>query len=325
MSKVNSVGSLLAHPVETKEEKATGSSVGGTVWGSLMNAANKVTDTISSLTTNNSSSHQLTRAVSAPPRDEAISDIQDSDPNRLSTDLTASNPTDDSGDAFRTKAIDTLGQGELSLSELGFESDAGNAHNSSEELLSTADLSRKNSGGEAAVHPDMSSPSLDAVSAPRLHPRRQIDQVVRSKTVPSCGPGITDSDLRAAALDGARSRGLSNLNKDGSSHRDESVASRESCDARPTDDTTRQGYSNSSVGVVDGGRNSPVPQSLGSPDVAEDRENEDALYIHGKDGKKRKVPITGFAVQSGKRNRDFHALFKSVEESDYLIEGTYPC
>jgi hypothetical protein len=52
-----------------------------------------------------------------------------------------------------------------------------------------------------------------------------------------------------------------------------------------------------------------------------DRSNEDGLYIHGKDGKKRRVPITGFAVQSGKRNRDFHALFKSVEESDYLIEG----
>lgn len=32
--------------------------------------------------------------------------------------------------------------------------------------------------------------------------------------------------------------------------------------------------------------------------------------------------ITGFAVASSKRNADFHAIFGSVGEDDYLIEGT---
>src|SRR5690606_12299720 len=34
--------------------------------------------------------------------------------------------------------------------------------------------------------------------------------------------------------------------------------------------------------------------------------------------------ITGFAVASKKRNRDFHTLFRSVPEDDYLIED-YGC
>ena len=33
------------------------------------------------------------------------------------------------------------------------------------------------------------------------------------------------------------------------------------------------------------------------------------------------IPVTGFAVASNKRNQDFHELFPTVPEGDYLIEG----
>ena len=33
------------------------------------------------------------------------------------------------------------------------------------------------------------------------------------------------------------------------------------------------------------------------------------------------MPVTGFAVASNKRNADFHELFPTVPEGDYLIEG----
>jgi hypothetical protein len=33
------------------------------------------------------------------------------------------------------------------------------------------------------------------------------------------------------------------------------------------------------------------------------------------------IPVTGFAVASNKRNADFHELFPTVPEGDYLIEG----
>ena len=36
------------------------------------------------------------------------------------------------------------------------------------------------------------------------------------------------------------------------------------------------------------------------------------------------IPVTGFAVASNKRNQDFHELFPSVPEGDYLIEGECP-
>jgi hypothetical protein len=33
------------------------------------------------------------------------------------------------------------------------------------------------------------------------------------------------------------------------------------------------------------------------------------------------LPVSGFAVASTRRNADFHAMFPSVDEGDYLIEG----
>ena len=33
------------------------------------------------------------------------------------------------------------------------------------------------------------------------------------------------------------------------------------------------------------------------------------------------IPVTGIAVASKKRNADFHELFPSIPEGDYLIEG----
>jgi hypothetical protein len=36
------------------------------------------------------------------------------------------------------------------------------------------------------------------------------------------------------------------------------------------------------------------------------------------------IPVTGFAVASTKRNQDFHEMFPTVPEGDYLIEGWFP-
>lgn len=54
---------------------------------------------------------------------------------------------------------------------------------------------------------------------------------------------------------------------------------------------------------------------------AEDSESEDAALLAelGAD-----IPVTGFAVASNKRNFDFHELFPSVPDGDYLIED-YGC
>ena len=50
-------------------------------------------------------------------------------------------------------------------------------------------------------------------------------------------------------------------------------------------------------------------------DEEEDEEEDDhSEYEAG-------LPVTGFAVASNRRNAEFHSMFPSVDEGDYLIEG----
>ena len=51
-------------------------------------------------------------------------------------------------------------------------------------------------------------------------------------------------------------------------------------------------------------------------DFYSDMSDEDELDLDDEE-----IPVTGFAVASPKRNAEFHELFPSVPEGDYLIEG----
>lgn len=296
-------------------------SVGGAMWGSLLNAANKVTDTISSLTTQNSSSSTpgINRSVTAAPPDDATNLVR---PRSQTLPTTGSSPlaTEDEIDEMpKQMAIDTLGQGELSLKELGFDSDVPNMPWSSAE----SSMHAPDDMQEKLEQSDFSSKRTADLNGQPDHKRNEsIGRTRRSLTVPTRGADSIDTERRLSPISNRKPRRLSSLSKrDVSRRRDESVASKASSEAATVDNTSRRARKRSSL-TTDNGFDSPKLRPVGTPDASEDRENEDGLYIHGKDGKKRRVPITGFAVQSGKRNRDFHALFKSVEESDYLIEGT---
>jgi hypothetical protein len=52
-------------------------------------------------------------------------------------------------------------------------------------------------------------------------------------------------------------------------------------------------------------------------DDDDDDSEDDELLAELNDGD---IPVTGFAVASNKRNADFHDLFKTIPEGDYLIE-----
>jgi hypothetical protein len=316
--------SKLSNSTSIKEEKplpAPGSISGG-VWGSLVNAANKVTDTISSLTSQNNQQQMLRSASMVPADTSAL-------PDNLSRPRSQTEPTSpggppiivDSPDSEPPKqmAVDTLGQGELSLKELGFESDTGILARSAESNGFIGNLLTK---------PEESSPknikrSTGDLVVPVEHNRSEsMGRNRRSLTSPVAGAEAPEDSI---SLNGIKQPQRVSVSKGGSIRRggrNESVASRASSEAVATDDVTRRARKRSSLVASDMLIESPKSK-LVSPDVEDDRdrEKEDGLYIRGKDGKKRRVPITGFAVQSGKRNRDFHSLFKSVEETDYLIEG----
>lgn len=61
-----------------------------------------------------------------------------------------------------------------------------------------------------------------------------------------------------------------------------------------------------------------VSSAEGFDDEVEDDSEDDALLAELNDGD---IPVTGFAVASNKRNADFHDLFRTIPEGDYLIEG----
>jgi hypothetical protein len=48
---------------------------------------------------------------------------------------------------------------------------------------------------------------------------------------------------------------------------------------------------------------------------------EDSEMGTDKEGLLEHLPVTGFAVASNRRNAEFHAMFRTVDEGDYLIEG----
>ena len=56
----------------------------------------------------------------------------------------------------------------------------------------------------------------------------------------------------------------------------------------------------------------------GHGEDADDDSDDDELLAELNDGD---IPVTGFAVASNKRNADFHELFRTIPEGDYLIEG----
>ena len=316
---------MSTNSTPNKEEKTMTSSgsVGGAVWGSLLNAANKVTDTISSLTTqNNSAAPGTNRSVTAaPPEDNNVNNLvrprSQTLPTSGSIPLVAEEEIDEMP---KQMAIDTLGQGELSLRELGFDTDSPNMPRSSaESSMHAGDIQ------EGQEQTDFATRRTVDLNGQLEHRRNEsIGRSRRSLTVPTRPADSIDTERRLTPISTRKPRRLSSLSKREVSRRDESVASRASSDAATADNASRRARKRSSL-VTDNGFDSPKLRPAGTPDASEDRENEDGLYIHGKDGKKKRVPITGFAVQSGKRNRDFHVLFKSVEESDYLIEGNAAC
>ena len=77
-----------------------------------------------------------------------------------------------------------------------------------------------------------------------------------------------------------------------------------------------------------GGSNRPKSASTASRtrvNGANGLASEDGFYTDESDSEDGldldDVPVTGFAVASNKRNAEFHEMFQSVPEGDYLIEG----
>ena len=327
-SQLRSWSRMSSSSATQREDKPipTSASAGGGVWGSLVNAANKVTDTLSSLTApSNSSVLPVNRTMGGASLEEGVANSV-TRPRSQTMPSSSASPERDQEKRPRQMAIDTLGEGDLSLKELGFESDTPSLLPPSGELsVRSASVQDEIRDGGQETEFSVAAARSENFGGSRAADDRRTESIRkgrRSLTVPTRGEEVSSENERRAKVDGfKKARRLSSLSKASGVYRNESITSRASAELPATDEIARRPGKRSSLVTSDAGIESPKFKGGGTPDTSDDRENEDGLYIHGKDGKKRKVPITGFAVQSGKRNRDFHALFKSVEESDYLIEG----
>lgn len=88
----------------------------------------------------------------------------------------------------------------------------------------------------------------------------------------------------------------------------------------PGDDTVRGTGSASAQRAVSSGR-SPYLLSTQDYDSDDGYGSEDDSENLSEDEGIDHLPVTGFAVASNRRNAEFHALFPTVDEGDYLIEG----
>lgn len=183
-------------------------------------------------------------------------------------------------------AVKTLGMGELSLSALGL-SDTPSEANTPVNATFDSNMPLKSSATTAEVK----------------------DDIVRSATA---GPAIVGDKGESIVIadDPSHSRSFSAYESSGLG--DQSPRNGSILDGKP-------GRSNSIRSALGATRRHRGSSAATGTTVGA------AIAESGNLGTSVSQPkVTGFAVASKKRNKDFHALFKSVPEDDYLIED-YSC
>lgn len=245
-------------------------------FSSVISAAQSAANTLSSNIQNSSISNLA--------GNKSRSSLTRSDHSRTSSvqpDTEIARPDPPVGMDQKESAVRTLGDGDLSLSQLGFPDQA-----------STVGSPASNKFG------DVSESRARSESAP-------------ADTVNSSGEFIPeDSASRPRSLyesgahdDGQHGAPFENDNNRAVVHRDTSVRS-STKHGRKRESSVATGGSGTTIGAAIAAANNsvanPAGMGFGAP------------------------KLTGFAIASKKRNRDFHSLFKSVPDDDYLIED-YSC
>ena len=223
-----------------------------------------------------------------------VDGTQDSD-----TATTIINTMDDTSAGEEKKlAVDTLGTGDLSLSHLGI-----STTNSS--MTSLPNISLDKSGvlaqrEEAAARAE-NAHAARAVS--QAYSEKSIEDSTSTPIAEDVAPGVRPrSTYESSIMTGDRTP------PNGSLHENESTF-RRSGSVRSRVGTIAKRHRNSS---------STTAGTIGAAIVAGNAALANPAASVGS------PKLTGFAVVSKKRNRDFHNLFKTVPEDDYLIED-YSC
>ncbi|KAF2716774.1 hypothetical protein K431DRAFT_316281 [Polychaeton citri CBS 116435] len=193
----------------------------------------------------------------------------------------------------REPAVDTLGQGSLSLSHLGINESGGMLP-----MNSTVTLPRSAALGsnDSLVKKEEEDAAARAVSAAYEQP---VEKVVKQAT--------GSRPLSIASTDRLGLNGESTPSRSGDPDHSGDVRRQGSVRSKLSGRRRRHRASSATTGGT-----------VGNSVAAGITSSLTGLGAMSATGPGHR--LTGFAVASSKRNKDFHALFRSVPEDDYLIE-----
>lgn len=266
------LSNITLAPLTPTPENGPPQTPGGGFFSSMLSAAQNAANTLSTAVANNNTGPGGNKPKSNLPRDS-----QADDDDRVEVEPSAGQ-LEDSNMGEKELAIKTLGQGDLSLSQLGIQEPGSTAPTPTTSRFSDA-ATEVRARSESAPVDSATASAIDDGQSDDLtlgHARSVYEQAISPPTsVFEGNSGIKRSGSIKSALSRRRKRGS-------------------------TGGTQGTG---TTIGAAIAAANASVahPNAAGS------------------------VPkLTGFAIASKKRNRDFHTLFKSVPDDDYLIED-YSC
>lgn len=235
--------------------------------------------------------------------------IVDEDNNRETETSSMINTVGEENPAVERKrlAIDTLGTGDLSLSHLGITGDSPAVDNPSTEIVPTiTDGTSERVKGAPSVRRDEAAARVEDNSA--------------SRAISAAYGENAQNDKYATHITGDNAPGVINKPAYDSSIAGERTPPKGSV-VEGEQNTRRSGSVRSRVGAVTRrhrNSSSATGNTIGTIHAVSQATLANALTSNSTH------KLTGFAVASKKRNRDFHQLFRSIPEDDYLIED-YSC
>ena len=217
-------------------------------------------------------------------------------------------------------AVETLGQGELSLNSLGLHPNGSKADVNKSGAPAT--LTAANAGETSEV--DASAAGSRALGTSDEGSRAggsQAETITLDTSAQRLPSNIILPPKTPTAEDSAFNELPAYENTTpNAEEREEWIPSSTAGDSLKRSGSSRSNRGGSVLGQARRHRGSSVASSLGNHLIPSTPAQPPASPSGSGHGPK----ITGFAVASKKRNRDFHALFRSVPEVDYLIED-YGC
>jgi len=261
------------------------------VFSVAQNAASSISNTINN--------QQRSRTVSSP----APAEVEET--SAEGAESLGKNSDGSQGEDAKPSAVQTLGTGDLSFSHLEIDVSPGEVISTADGVIVTKPATPVDKHKNAAVQ----RRDEDSAKLEHQHAARAVHMAYEKPTDSSAigSPGDDVLDLQSTA----------SLPGDGTITGDHTPPPGSVIDGDIGSGIRRTGSVRSRLARRHRGSSGATTSTVGAIGAS--------AATLGAPGVNSSVPrLTGFAVASKKRNRDFHQLFRSVPEDDYLIED-YSC